>query len=242
MIALEPNPVADIALVAGLISAGAFFLRDKLLSSSEGASNPSTAAISLEDDMGDEMERGVLGLRALDRPEEIVPTTMSTVPRAGTPSTVPVAVGDFMMDLDDASGGKPVSPRLAEELAWACGQVLDCGAGGVAVFNDKGALIWSDGRLVEEPLGDGGDLVQRVRERKEKVVCDCQRGASELPSCFSSDVVNIACLPVGEDGTVLTVASTEEGFYNTMQDRVCSAVCSRLQMFVFTDSFRNSQF
>jgi hypothetical protein len=50
-------------------------------------------------------------------------------------------------------------------------------------------------------------------------VCDCQKGGWELPAFFSEDVVKVAGVPVGDDGTVLAIASDQEGFYRSMQDR-----------------------
>jgi hypothetical protein len=70
-------------------------------------------------------------------------------------------------------------------------------------------------------------------------VCDSQKGGWELPAFFSEDVVKVSGVPVGEDGTVLAIASDHEGFCRSIQDRICSAVCSRLQMFVFADSFQS---
>lgn len=238
IVALQPNLIADVALVAGVISAGVFFLREKLTPTPLEPEDVAAQAESEAKAANAEMQQGVVGLRTLGKPDELQSAAKASSTRSGVAAA---PLDDFMMEPDDSFGESGDSPRLSEELAWACGQVMDCGAGGVAVFNAEGNVIWSEGALVSAEQGDAGDIVRRVSQGKVKVACDCVAGASELPSCFSSEVVNIACLPVGDDGTVLAVASDQEGFYSSIQDRVCSAVSSRLQMFVFTNSFRNSQ-
>lgn len=235
---LQLSPAADVAVVAGVFAAGVFFFRDKL--SKPSFSQEGFAKEAGSDDPKDpepELQQGVLGLKTLGKPDAAESPATSPTPRSRAAGA---ALNDFIMEVED-SVVRNGSSRLDEELAWACGQVMDCGAGGVAIFNAEGKVISSDGPLMGDDEGDAGEIVRRVSAGQKKVACDCDAGASQLPSCFNSEVVNIACLPVGDDGTVLAVASDQKGFYSSMQDRICSAVCSRLQMFVFTDSFRNKE-
>lgn len=196
----------------------------------------------VEDDGQEERLRGVLGLTSLNREaaagsgikgfggEEV-----RGVPFAAAGTAV-MAAGEFVSDDEEDIG---VSPRLAEELSWACSQVGDVGAEGVVVFDKEGVLLWTDGEMVERE-GDGGDFVKKVRQGGERVVVE---GASvkDVPECFVGEVKTMVGIPVGEGGAVMVVGSSGEGFLGAVQERVLDAVVQRLQLFFFTDSFKNGR-
>lgn len=212
--------------------------------------------VEVEDEEAD-IPRGVLGLTSLNREAAagsgIVGFGSVTAERgvpfaaAGAAAAAPVAPGEFVLeDEEDGAGAGRVSPRLAEELSWACAQVTDCGAQGVAVFDSDGELLWTDGDMVDPVPEDsaGGAFVGHVRNGGEKIVTE-GKGVSDVPACFSGDVRTMVGLPIGESGAegcgaVMVIGSENEGFYGSRQDRICLAVVQRLQLFFFTDTFKGS--
>lgn len=203
------------------------------------------------DDLEEDSSRGVLGLQSLDRASAAgsgvtgfgsgAPGREEPLAAAGATAAAPVAPGEFVMEEDeDAAGARRVSPRLAEELAWACAEVGDCGTGGVAVFDAEGELLWTDGEMVDAAPEDreGGDFVRRVRDAGKKIVAKGDQ-VFDLPPCFLGEVGTLVGIPIGDGGSVMVIASKDESFYGALQDRVCSAVVERLQLFFFTDTFKN---
>lgn len=196
----------------------------------------------VEDDGQEEPLRGVLGLTSLNRDaaagsgvkgfggEEVLGVPFATA------GVAVIAAGEFVLDDEEDNG---VSPRLAEELSWACSQVGDVGAEGVVVFDKEGVLLWTDGEMVERK-GDGGEFVKNVRQGGVKVIVE---GASvkDAPECFVGEVKTMVGIPVGQGGAVMVVGSSGEGFYGAVQERVLDAVVQRLQLFFFTDSFKNGR-
>lgn len=259
--AMQPVFVADALLVAGVATGAAYFARDLMRGRAEAGVGGAEEAEMEGEAAG--MVKGVLGLTVMGAGAVVDSGVVGSAGAMGAGegmggevSSVPVAVAvpavalpvvdEFEMDLEaECRGAGRVSARLEEELKWAMGEVLDCGASGVAVYDSEGVLLWRDGRLVDDAEGggvEGGDVVGRVAAGGVAQVFNCAPGTAEVPACFSGEVQNCAVLPVGESKpfAALVVASERQGFYGPIQDRVCTAVCGRLATFLFVEQFKGS--
>lgn len=115
------------------------------------------------------------------------------------------------------------------ELAWAAGALCALpGYGGTVIADKNGKVRYADGPLLKESASIGFSVRGFAGEENEIVVVD----ANAL-SFLKQGAVCAAIVPIGKEGAVMTIVSSERDFLGEKEARTAESVRSRLE-YAFT--------
>lgn len=118
-----------------------------------------------------------------------------------------------------------ITRPLEDELSWAAGALSDLqGCDGTLIADKNGKVRWAEGPLVENPE-DVGDSVRKLIAGNNQITVVDVKSLSFL----KDDAMSAAIVPIGSDGAVLVVASSESGFFCPLERRTAQAVGARLE-------------
>lgn len=221
--------VATEIAAAAAFSAGAYYF---LRNDEEAAPQP-----ELEEEKPQTVDKGIIGLSAAPLSDVTVPRGPPNLRRNPTPAPLPTVFDSVGVNINDymetTSESLNSSPRVAEELAWAAASLSDLeDVGGVVLVDSAGDIVWADGPLIGESQMLGRVVGRVAGSQKMEVLTE----ASETLFPFLQGAEEVAVLPVGSEGAVMVLASTEPQFFGLVEERTAKAVASRLAPFVSVTS------